>query len=173
MARETLPNELLWDAGHASELALSSIADGQESLLSREVVSHVHSCDACAMKLGEAALEMRGVMSAVQSAKPWLPASIVAPVPKRKASGAPMPAMIVAVVVAALGAVPTLMALPRRLAELALTMMHTLPVVSRSGVQVFQQGLGGAWLSAMCACAFLLVLMGFAVTRLLPRPATS
>jgi hypothetical protein len=77
MGRELLPNELLWEGQHVTELAVSAIADGEESSLPRDVVGHVHSCDACAMKLGEIALLTRGVCNAVQSAKPWLPAEVV------------------------------------------------------------------------------------------------
>jgi hypothetical protein len=129
------------------------------------------------MQLGDAALMMRGVTHAVQSVKPWLPAEVLGPqrvsqkIEKRRP--VPFAAMVVAMVVATAGAVPTLLGLPQRLAQLALTLMHTAPVVSRSGVQVFEQGLGGAGLSAMLGCGALLACAGVAVTRLLPRPTVS
>ena len=93
MAREHLPNELLWDGigdgngdgsrPHASDLALSAFADGEESLLTSEVVLHLHTCNECAMRLGETALVTRGVTHAVQSVKPWLPAEMVGPARER------------------------------------------------------------------------------------------
>ena len=184
MGRELLPIELVWDAcddrtgvAHASEIALSAMTDGEDALLPRDVVSHVHSCDVCMMKLGESALAMHGVSHAVQSVKPWLPASVVTPMPissrPEKKRPVPFAAMVVAMVVATAGAVPTVLGLPQRLAQLALTLMHTAPIVSRSGMQVFQTGLGGAGLTAMFGCATLLLCAGVAVTRFLPRPAAS
>jgi hypothetical protein len=180
MGRELLPKELVWEAGHASELALSALVDGEDAVLPRDVVSHVHSCDACMMQLGDAALMMRGVTHAVQSVKPWLPPDLSRELAKSPSSSralapkrVPLAAMVVAMVVAAAGAVPTLLGLPQRLAQLLLTLMHTAPVVSRSGLQVFEQGLGGAELSAMFGCAGLLLCAGVAATRLLPRPVVS
>ncbi len=170
MARE-LPNELLWENDHASDLVMSAMADGEDSLLSNDVVSHVHSCDACMLRLGEMALETRGVTNAVQSVKPWLPASVLAP-SKKRASAQPVPltAIFAALGLTGIGAAPTLLALPHRLAELALTIQHAVPAMSHGGAQVLEQGVGVA---AMSACAVLLLGAGVAVTRLLPRPTVS
>lgn len=173
-----LPNELLWENDHASELSLSAFADGEESLLSKEIVLHLHTCTACAMRLGETALVTRGVTHAVQSVKPWLPASMQA-----RSSGArtrapapqsvPWAAIFAALGLTAVGAAPTLMALPHRVAALALSLLHAAPVMSHSGVQVFQQGLGAEWTQAMGVCAALLIAAGVAVTRILPRPTVT
>ncbi len=170
----TLPTELLWEGKHASELALSTFADGEESLLSKEIVLHLHTCNECAMRLGETALLHRGVTNAVQSVKPWLPAAMLAPsVRKRPAQAMPWQAIAAALALTGVGAAPALVELPHRVAAFALTLMHAAPVVSHSGVQVFQQGLGLAWLQAMAVCAALLIGAGVAVTRLLPRPTVS
>jgi hypothetical protein len=53
------------------------------------------------------------------------------------------------------------------------SLMHAAPVMSHSGVQVIEQGLGAQWTQAMGVCAALLIAAGFAVTRLLPRPTVS
>ena len=181
--REELPADLLWEMSHASDLALSAFADGEESLLSRDMVNHLQTCTACAMRLGETALVTRGVTHAVQSVKPWLPASMQAPsgvasgtrrrTPQAQHASVPWTAIFVALAFTAVGAAPKLMALPHRIAALAVSLMHAAPVMSHSGVQVFQQGLGGQWTQAMAVCAALLIGAGFAVTRLLPRPTVS
>jgi hypothetical protein len=172
-----LSKELLWENNHASELALSAFADGEDALLSKEMVLHLHTCSACAMRLGETALVTRGVTHAVQSVKPWLPAAMQAPsgVKKRaqSAQSVPWAAIFAALALTTVGAAPTLMALPHRLAALAVSLMHAAPVMSHSGVQVFQHGLGAEWTQAMGVCAALLILAGVAVTRLLPRPTVS
>ncbi len=170
MSRE-LPKELLWENSHASDLVMSAMADGEESILSQDIVAHVHSCDACMMRLGATALETRGVTNAVQSVKPWLPATVLVP-SKKRATVQPIPlnAIFAALGLTAVGAMPTLLALPHRLAELALTVQHAVPAMSHGGVQVFEQGIG---VMAMGVCAVLLLGAGVAVTRLLPRPTTS
>ena len=175
MAREELTKELLWEGKHASELALSAFADGEDSLLTKDIVLHLHTCTECAMRLGETALVTRGVTHAVQSVKPWLPAAMQAPSAPRKrpAQSLPWPAIFAALGLTALGSAPTLMELPHRISAFAVTLLHAAPVVSHSGVQVFQHGLGAEWTQAMAVCAALLIGAGFAVTRLLPRPTVS
>jgi hypothetical protein len=178
-----LPKELLWENDHASELALSAFADGEDSLLSKDVVLHLHTCTACAMRLGETALVTRGVTHAVQSVKPWLPASMQGAARASRVSGTqkrspspqsvPWMAIFAALGLTAVGAAPTLMALPHRIAALALSLVHAAPVMSHSGVQVFQYGLGAEWTQAMGVCAAFLIGAGIAVTRLLPRPTVS
>jgi hypothetical protein len=180
MAHEELPADLLWEKNHASELALSAFADGEEALLSSEMVLHLHTCTACAMRLGETALVTRGVTHAVHSVRPWLPASMQAPSEARSGTrkraaqpSVPWTAILAALVLTAVGAAPKLLALPHRVAALAVSLMHAAPVMSHSGVQVIEHGLGAQWAQAMGVCAALLIAAGFAVTRLLPRPTVS
>jgi hypothetical protein len=173
MSREKLPNDLLWEGKHASELALSCFADGEEATLTNEIVLHLHTCNECVMRLGETALVTRGVTNAVQSVKPWLPAALVgskAIAKKRTEAKVPWAAIVAALGLTAVGAAPTVMALPHALGSFAVTLMHAVPVVSHSSIQVFQQGLGAGWTQAMAVCAVLLVAAGVAVTRLVPRP---
>ncbi len=176
MAKNQLPKEVLWDetsdGAHASDVALSTLADGEESLLSDDVIEHASSCDACALRLGSLALETHGVTNAVESVKPWLPAALLAPSIAKKPASQPIPlgAIFAALGLTAVGATPAVLALPHRLAELLLTLQHAAPAVSHGGIQVIQQGVGVA---VMGACALLLVGAGVAVTRLLPRPVSS
>lgn len=182
MSREKLPNDLLWEGKHASELALSVFADGEEASLSNEVVLHLHTCNECVHRLGDMALVTRGVTNAVQSVKPWLPASLAgSPSTKpntkaaKKKNAQPMPwaAIVAALGLTVIGAAPAVMEAPHRFAALAMSLLHAAPVVSRSGVQVLEHGLGVGWVQAMGACAALLIATGFAVTRFLPRPVTA
>jgi hypothetical protein len=177
MAREELPNEILWEGKHASELALTAFADGEESLLSKDIVLHLSTCSECAMRLGETALVTRGVTHAVHSVKPWLPAEMLAPSGTRKRSAqsarAPWGAIFAVLGLTALSVAPKLVQLPHRIAAFVVTLLHAVPVVSHSGVQVFEHGLGAEWTQAMGVCAALLIAAGFTLTRLLPRPTVS
>jgi hypothetical protein len=57
MSASILPDELVWaDGGHASDIALSTLADGQSAILPSLVVQHVQGCAACSQHLGHAAL---------------------------------------------------------------------------------------------------------------------
>lgn len=96
--------EELWQTdGHASELALTVLADGQDELLPAELAAHVHGCDACTARLGSAALLSVSLSEA-------LAAESVQPLPVWP--------LVAGVVVALAGAVPALTALPAWLAEL-------------------------------------------------------
>ena len=88
-------------------------------------------------------------------------------------SRSPGRAIFAALALTTVGAAPTMLAVPHRIAAFAVTLLHAAPVVSHSGVQVFQQGLGTEWTQAMLVCAALLIGAGVAVTRLLPRPTTT
>jgi hypothetical protein len=57
MSQKTLPEELVWaEGGHASDIALSTLADGQAAILPDGVLRHVHACASCTQHLGHAAL---------------------------------------------------------------------------------------------------------------------
>lgn len=52
-----LPEELLWAAGgHASDIVLTALADGEHAIVPPPVVAHVQQCTACTAHLGNAAL---------------------------------------------------------------------------------------------------------------------
>ena len=52
-----LPEELLWaEGGHASDVVLTALADGQAAILPPPVIAHVHACAACTKHLGGAVL---------------------------------------------------------------------------------------------------------------------
>ena len=37
---DKLPRELVWDGAHVSELGLTALADGQESIVTRDAIEH-------------------------------------------------------------------------------------------------------------------------------------
>lgn len=52
-----LPHELLWtEDGHASDVVLTSLADGEHDIVPQDVRAHVAACTTCALQLGNAAL---------------------------------------------------------------------------------------------------------------------
>jgi hypothetical protein len=54
---EKLPQELLWAAGgHASDVVLTALADGQAEIVPDDVRAHVDRCTVCTAHLGHAAL---------------------------------------------------------------------------------------------------------------------
>lgn len=54
---ETLPEELIWaEGGHASDIALTALGDGQAAILPASVLTHVQGCPTCTQHLGHAAL---------------------------------------------------------------------------------------------------------------------
>lgn len=56
-AHELLPEELLWAiGGHASDVALTALADGQSAIVPTAVLAHVERCTACMGQLGNNAL---------------------------------------------------------------------------------------------------------------------
>lgn len=54
---EHLPDELLWAAGgHASDIVLTALADGQHAIVPPAVQAHIEHCSACMAHLGNSAL---------------------------------------------------------------------------------------------------------------------
>ena len=96
--QELLPNELLWaDDGHASDVVLTALADGQRAIVPPDAaMAHVERCAACMMHLGNSAL------LSLETRRLLVPAR--RPVPRA--------AVLLGLVTAALGLVPWLVAAP-------------------------------------------------------------
>jgi hypothetical protein len=169
MSREMLPDELMWEEGHASELAISALADGEEAIVPATAREHVDGCPACTARLGGAALLSMQTSRAIGELGPLLR---ITPVPAPVRRGLPVHMLGAALAFAAMGALPTLVHLPTRIAELCVALLHALPTLSRGSVHLLQNGLGPLWLAATCVCAVLFLMTSVAVTRLLPKPVT-
>lgn len=93
----TLP---AWDGdGHLSDAALVALADGQDALLDADARAHAETCEACAGKLADLALESVAVGAALAGAA----------AAERAEVRFPTIAVAVAVALGALGALPSLL----------------------------------------------------------------
>ena len=175
-----LEASLVWDAaGHLAEVAVAALVDGELSLLPCDAVHHAETCAVCAERVGHAALFAVEVVEAIAS-KAQAPASGpriepsrpreeelaqgVTPYPGRSSSSLPpaplpVPALIAALIVAAIGSGPWLLRLERgspaqALARLARVIAHAGAAARAPGVAEL------AW-----AAAVLLACAGVAVAR--------
>ena len=99
---EKLPQ---WDgSGHLTDLALVALADGQDAILDADVRSHAGTCEACASRLADFALESIAVGAAVEMARP----------PRR----IPVLAVAIAAMLAIVGVMPSLLE-PRWISSVA------------------------------------------------------
>ena len=170
---EQLPEELLWaEGGHASDIALTSLADAQYEIVPKLVMDHVADCPACTSHLGNAALLSLHTARQMQIARtaeaPRVSAEIVH---VRK----PLPRFAIAIglAVAGVGLVPSFLDGTSPVSS-ASSFAHHVPLflhgLKSSVSQVAGSNLG---LFVTYGTALLLVTMGVAVVRLLPKKETS
>jgi hypothetical protein len=165
---EKLPRELVWDGAHVSELGLTCIADGQESIVERDAIHHVDACEWCAGRLGRAALLAeavgRGVAEAARAERrsPSRAAARVAPKPWR--------ALAAGVVVAVLAGLPVLAHLGH-LATIAMAFFtRGVPVLARGGYALASSPpVRGAFPVATLVASALLVAIGLMVASVARR----
>lgn len=90
-----LPN---WDGkGHLSDAAIVALADGQRGIVDDDARAHAESCDACAARIADSALESIAVGDAL----------VRADAARRAEVRFPTIAVVVAVVLGLLGTIPT------------------------------------------------------------------
>lgn len=160
---DKLPDHEVWQPdGHLSDVALTALADGEVSLLTARAERHVSSCDACSTRLCDLAM---------LSAK--LSESLAAQSRESARAEQPMPvvALLIALGVALLGALPTLLAAPAWLAGLPSTMMRTAAIALRlatSMVKVASSG-SSSMLLVWALSSVVLVALGYFVARVAPR----
>jgi hypothetical protein len=159
---ERLPRELVWDGPHASELALTAIADGQEAIVDPEAVEHVDACDLCAGRLGRAALLSAAVGERIRAARPALASS-----PERaRAAARPWVALASGLAVAVLAALPSVHHLKHVVAYALAFATCGVPVLARGGVALASSdAVSRALPAATLAASALLVTMGLAIAR--------
>jgi hypothetical protein len=154
MNRHVLEKELVWDeAGHLSEIAKSALADGQDAILPPDALAHFAECQPCVEGVGQAAL-----LSAQMSA-----ALAVERVPERSSPWIPIAA---ALVIAALSAIPMLSTARVWLALTASFVPHASRLLGRAVLDVAAHGFAPMLYFASTS---VLLAMGFAVARLMPR----
>jgi hypothetical protein len=151
---DVLERELVWDeAGHLSEIAKSALADGQDAILPPEALAHFSRCQPCVQSVGEAAL-LSAQMSAALAAER---------VPERSSPWIPIAA---ALAIAALSAIPMLSSVRVWLALTGSFVGHVLRLLGRAVVDVAAHGFAP---TLYFASTSVLLAMGFAVARLMPR----
>ncbi len=163
-----LPGDLLWAAGgHASDVVLTAMADGQVEIVPPAVLAHVDGCRSCTTHLGNAALlslhtgrEMAMVARAVDAS-----------------ARAPLPRLFIAVglAFAVLGLVPALVDAPSEIGG-AKMFAHKVPMFVNSlgtlGRRLLEPG-SPIGVALTYGAAVLLVIMAFALVRLLPKKEVS
>jgi len=168
---ELLPDELLWaDGGHASDIVLTAMADGQVEIVPRAVLAHVDGCRSCSTHLGNAALLSlhAGRELALAGAAREADAAARAPFPRL--------AVALGLVCAALGLLPSLLDGSSRIGSAKAFAMHDVPMfvtgLGTLGRKLIEPGSSVALVLTYGAAA-LLVLMAFALVRLLPKKEVS
>jgi hypothetical protein len=164
MSHEHLPDELLWaEGGHASDIVLTAIADGQLEIVPPNARAHVESCTACMQHLGNAALLSLHAGREL-AARAQYDASLA-----HKRLPLPRLAIALGLAVALVGLVPELGRLRAFLANDAPILARGAGTVGRTLVE----GHGSAGLVLTYGTSVLLVAMGFVLVRLLPKKEPS
>lgn len=166
---ERLPLDLTWQAdGHATDVALSMVADGAEALLPEGVLGHLEGCEACSARLGGAALlSLRATeeLPAI-AAKLAVPARVAAPVTR------PIPVRVLAaaLAVAVLGAIPSFMTGMPKVLDVTRSALRMLPVLGRAAFSLLGGSAGRSGISPALSvfAALLFLLVGIALARSMP-----
>jgi len=163
-----LPDELLWAAGgHASDVVLTAMADGQVEIVPPAVLAHVDGCRSCTTHLGNAAL-----LSLHAGREIALVAREAA-----VAVRAPLPRLFIALglAFAVLGLVPSFIDAPAELGG-AKAFAHEVPMfvngLGTLGRRLLEPG-SPVGLALTYGAAVMLVVMALALVRLLPKKEVS
>jgi hypothetical protein len=166
---ELLPEELLWaDGGHASDIALTAMADGQVEIVPKVVMAHVDACLACTTHLGNAALLSLHTGRELAMVAREADAAARAPFPRL--------AIVLGLVFAVLGFVPSLLDAPSHITSAKTFATHDVPLLVNGlgtlGRKLLEPG-SSVGLVLTYGAAALIVLMAFALVRLLPKKEVS
>jgi hypothetical protein len=147
-----LDHDIVWDeGGHLSEIAKSALADGQDSIVPLDAMTHFSLCEDCARGVGEAALLSADLSAAFARAPrlslPWIP-------------------IAAAMLVAAVSAVPMILTARSWLSTAGWLVTRSAPIASHAFFKLAAHGLGTTF---YFASTFLLLAMGLAVARLRPQ----
>jgi hypothetical protein len=171
-----LPEELLWaDAGHASDVVLTAIADGEEAIVPEVARRHVHACVHCTQALGRVALLSLHAGDELEVARP-LAAELLqnaqsraalAKEPEPKRFQIPWFSVAIAAVLAVVGSVPMLVRAPSDIADNTHTAVRGLPLAIRHAFLAIHAAAqaGEAQLVLNVGTALLLVTMAALVAR--------
>jgi hypothetical protein len=159
MKREQLlPTELVWqDDGHVADVALAAIADGELEVVPHQAAAHVVACDGCSERLGEQALLSTVTHEALHALDA---AAVRRPLP--------LPAIVLALALAALGAAPAVLGLIGRMAAAPEIALRSLFLAARAAAALVRAVAGadaGSWAIAWTAATAILLALGALVAR--------
>lgn len=165
---EHLPEDLVWaEGGHASDIVLTALADGQLAIVPLPVRTHVEGCRACAMHLGNAALLSLHTGNELTVLASEADAAAQMPLPRF--------AIAAGLAVAFLGLVPSLVD-PHGFKGALTFATHDLPLFANGFGTLLRRLLAPGSTSSLVVtygAALLLVSTAVAVVRLLPKKETS
>jgi hypothetical protein len=160
------PRELWRDDGHLSDLVLTALADGQDSLVPDEAHVHAASCEICGPRLGAFALCSLDVGMALEEHGLRVPSA-----PPGKSFKLPVLAFAIAFVLAVLGSLPRLLELRAAFGQAPSSPVETGVILLKGAALLFrganQQDTLAVTL-AWCASALAILALGAMVARLVP-----
>ncbi|MBX3188870.1 MAG: hypothetical protein KF819_17760 [Labilithrix sp.] len=166
---ELLPDELAWaEGGHASDVVLTAMADGQAEIVPAAVLAHVEGCRTCTTHLGNAAL-----LSLHTGRELALLAT-----ESEAAARAPMPrlAIVLGLLVAVLGILPSALDASPDIGTAKTFATHDVPLLA-NGLSTLARRLlepgSSVGLVLTYGAAALVILMALALVRLLPKKEVS
>jgi hypothetical protein len=181
----TLPNDLIFAPdGHLTELGLTCVADGEVALLPAAALAHLDACEACGLRLGEAALLSAAAADALRldparalvTIRPHVVAEAApaprftpAPMSPRRSRRPPALAIAVALAVAALTAWPALAETAHALPAWIGGAMGWAPTLARLARGWLFGDASTAALAVKGASALLFVVLGIQVARAMSR----
>ena len=152
----------IWDGEHLSELALSCLADGQHEAVDPVARVHAETCAACALRLGDMALEAHDVGAALRMARE---------LPAREAVWAfPKWLVLAATGVAVISGAPSMLEGFPRVVTWILAAPRIVPVITTTAAAI-SKTFSSTAVSALTT--FTLVLIGWAVARATPHQVKS
>ena len=160
------PKDLWREDGHLSDLVLTALADGEDSLVPSEVHSHVATCEACSQRLGAFALQSLKASELLQEQ-----AAVAPSTSRARAYRLPVFALVAAFVLALLGSIPRLIELRSALSEAPGSSVETGLVLLKGATLLFRSANQQDTLAvtlAWCASALAIVALGVMVARLAP-----
>ena len=174
---DKLPSDLVWQQdGHLSDIVLSTIADGEVTVVPLEAHSHLEHCDECTTRFGAEALlsvhagELLAEVSRAAQAPVLIAPRSVREVAIDGLARLPKPAFFGALFLAAMGAIPALVIRgPWHIAEFMEISSRSIVMLARSMVLVAKSG---SFTVLLWASAMTLLLLGLVVSRS-SRPTSS
>ena len=162
---ELLPDDLVWaDGGHASDGVFTALADGQHAIVPSSVLAHVERCTTCTTHLGHAALLSLHAGTELDARAEHARVSARRPLPRL--------AIALGLVVAALGLLPSIVDAEGGVSAARSFVTRDVPLYLK-GIATLVHRLGepgsAAGLVVTYVTAAMLVVMGIAVVRILPK----